>query len=112
VFDAAHAPPGLSHELDHRGLKVRFSRRGGTADELLEEMIAAEPDPRHLLVVSSDHSDQRAARQRGAELVRATKSSDSRQGPSAAGKSEKELVQMPNPFPPGFASDVLEDPEA
>ncbi|HEX5102411.1 MAG TPA: NYN domain-containing protein, partial [Pirellulaceae bacterium] len=63
VFDAAHAPPGLPREIEHRGLAVRFARRGGSADELLEELIAAEPDPRNLLVVSSDHRVQRAARQ-------------------------------------------------
>lgn len=123
VFDAVHAPPGLPHELNHRGLAVRFARRGGTADELLEEMIAAEPDARHLLVVSSDHRVQRAARQRGANyvdskpwqagLARVAKSrSDSGQAPSAASESEKEPIQMQNPFPPGYASDMLDDPEA
>src|SRR5512145_1807881 len=54
VFDAAQAPPGLPHAIEHRGLAVRFARRGRSADDLLEELILAEPDPRNLTVVSSD----------------------------------------------------------
>jgi predicted RNA-binding protein with PIN domain len=114
VFDALHAPPGLPRELVHRGLAVRFARRGGSADELLEELIAAEPDPRNLLVVSSDHRVQRAARQRGAgyvdsevwrqELARSTAAARSAQSPATG--SEKEPLSLPNPFPPGYASDL------
>jgi predicted RNA-binding protein with PIN domain len=120
VFDAAQAPPGLPRELVHRGLAVRFARRGGSADELLEELIAAEPDPRNLLVVSSDHRVQRTARQRGAnytdsqpwhaQLAQDAKSrAASEKLPPAAGESEKEQLVMPNPFPPGYASDLLGD---
>jgi predicted RNA-binding protein with PIN domain len=122
VFDAAQAPPGLPRELEHRGLKVRFARRGGSADELLEELIADEPDPRHLLVVSSDHRVQRAARQRGAsftdsepwqaELAQAARSrADSGQAQPAARESEKEAMPMSNPFPPGYGSDLLDEPD-
>jgi predicted RNA-binding protein with PIN domain len=116
VFDAAQAPPGLPHEIDHEGLMVRFARRGSTADALLEELIGAEPDPRNLLVVSSDHRVQRAARQRGARFV----DSDAwwRELPVARASSpdaesqidkEKDSPQLDNPFPPGYASDVGED---
>jgi predicted RNA-binding protein with PIN domain len=113
VFDAAYAPPGLPHELTHQRLAVRFSRRGRSADELLEDLIAAEPDPRHLLVISSDHRVQRAARQKGAkfadsetwhaELVRAAK-------PAASDRpTEKETADLANPFPPGYASDLADE---
>jgi predicted RNA-binding protein with PIN domain len=117
VFDAAHAPRGLPRAIEHEGLAVRFARRGGSADELLEELIAAEPDPRHLLVVSSDHRVQRAARQRGAsyadsetwklELERAKSGSSSSTPPAA--EAEKDQARGLNPFPPGYASDVLGD---
>src|SRR5688500_13777365 len=120
VFDASHAPPGLPREVDHLGLAVRFAPRGSSADALLEELIAAEPDARHLLVVSSDHRVQRAARQRGAsfidseawhaELVQAVKSrADSEQALSGVSESEKETMPMQNPFPPGYASDVADE---
>jgi predicted RNA-binding protein with PIN domain len=69
VFDATQAPPGLPHELAIAGLKVMFSRRGQDADALLEDLIAAERAPRELLVVSSDHRLQRAARQAGAKYA-------------------------------------------
>ena len=122
VFDAAHAPPGLPREIEHRGLAVRFALRGGSADELIEELIAAEPDPRHLLVVSSDHRVQRAARQRGAQYVdseawqaelkqTAKSDADSKQAAATTGESDKESLALQNPFPPGYGSDVLEDPD-
>lgn len=65
VFDGKDAPPGLPAESMHGKLSIVFSRRKTTADELIGEMIAEEPDPKHLLVVSSDHGVQRSARQRG-----------------------------------------------
>lgn len=120
VFDAVQAPPGLPRELTHHGLAVRFARRGGTADELLEDLIAAERDPRHLLVVSSDHRVQRAARQGGAqfadseswhaELTRAAQSmADAATTQPASGDSEKENLNIANPFPPGYGSDLLRE---
>lgn len=69
VFDATQAPPGLPHQLKIAGLQVLFSRHGQDADALLEDLIAAERAPRELLVVSSDHRVQRAARQRGARYA-------------------------------------------
>lgn len=111
VFDAAQAPPGLPRALSHRGLAVRFARRGRSADELLEELIATEPDPRNLTVVSSDHRVQRAARQRGARFIdsevwKTELLSSERARPV---ESEKLVGEIPNPFPPGYASDVLGD---
>lgn len=65
VFDGKDAPPGLPSQSSYEQITVLFSRRKATADELIAEMIAAEPQPKQLLVVSSDHGVQRAARQRG-----------------------------------------------
>ena len=67
VFDAAAAPPGLPSEYVRQEIGVRFARNRGDADELLEDLIEAAADPRNLVVVSSDHRVQRAARRRGAQ---------------------------------------------
>ncbi|MDX1947836.1 MAG: NYN domain-containing protein [Pirellulaceae bacterium] len=114
VFDAVHAPPGLAREATHEGLSVRFARRGGTADELLEELIAAEPDPRHLLVVSSDHRVQRAARQRGAQYLdsehwhaQVSRARSAENQPATADDAKAELP-LGNPFPPGYGDDLLQ----
>jgi predicted RNA-binding protein with PIN domain len=67
VFDGKDAPPGLPAHGTHERMQILFSRRRVTADELIAELIAEDPAPRELVVVSSDHGVQRAARQRGIE---------------------------------------------
>ncbi len=66
VFDAHDAPPGLPGTMDHRGLTVRFAVGYEDADSLIEELIRSDSTPRKLVVVSSDHRLQRAARRRRA----------------------------------------------
>lgn len=69
VFDAAEAPPGLPRSLVYEEMTIHFSSDYDNADELIEELIAAHNVPRSLLVVSSDHRLQRAARRRKAPFV-------------------------------------------
>ena len=66
VFDAAEAPPGLPHQVVHETMAIRYAANYEDADALIEELIAADHAPRSLLVVSSDHRIQRAARRRRA----------------------------------------------
>src|SRR5688500_15190902 len=63
VFDATQAPAGLPHALSFAGMSVLFSRGGQDADALLEDLLQGDRAPREMLVVSSDHRVQRAARQ-------------------------------------------------
>ena len=67
VFDARHAPPGLSRVQFHREMTVRFAPRDREADDVIEDLIRADSAPRRLTVVSSDHRVQRAARRRRAQ---------------------------------------------
>ena len=69
VFDAAGAPPGLPQLVTHEGMTVHYASNYADADELIEELIAAHHAPRTLLVVSSDHRLQRAAKRRRASFV-------------------------------------------
>jgi predicted RNA-binding protein with PIN domain len=69
VFDARNAPRGLPRVLEHRGMTVLFATAYETADELIEELIRADSAPRRLVVVSSDHQVQRAARRRRAKAI-------------------------------------------
>jgi predicted RNA-binding protein with PIN domain len=69
VFDATGAPPGLPTSTTHDGLTVYFARRHANADEMIEKLLDECRAPRSLLVVSSDHRIQRAARQHGASYV-------------------------------------------
>ena len=63
VFDA-QAAPAASPETNHRGVRVRFSFRR-TADDEIEELLAAEPVPARVTVVSNDARVQEAGRRRG-----------------------------------------------
>jgi uncharacterized protein len=69
VFDAQDPPPGLPRVVGHRGIVVRFAAKQETADELIEVLIREHSTPRKLVVVSSDHAVQRAARRRRATAV-------------------------------------------
>ena len=69
VFDANDAPWGLPRQVVHRNITVRFAAQYEEADDLIEELIRADSSPRRLVVVSSDHRIQRAARRRRAKAV-------------------------------------------
>jgi uncharacterized protein len=69
VFDARQPPWGLPRVVQHRGITVRFAAKYESADALIEELIQADSAPRRLIVVSSDHEIQRAARRRRAKAV-------------------------------------------
>ncbi len=69
VFDAAGAPPGLPKTVHHEHVTVRYAREYADADALLEELIEQHRAPRSLLVISSDHRVQRAARRRGSKYM-------------------------------------------
>jgi predicted RNA-binding protein with PIN domain len=137
VFDAAGAPPGLPQSITHEGMTVHFARRHSNADEMIEELLEQWSSPRSLVVVSSDHRVQRAARQRGAtfvdsekwyaEIVAARRQRDITAEDVAAKPSGKptpdelaywlgQFGETPNagpdfesPFPPGYADDLDED---
>jgi predicted RNA-binding protein with PIN domain len=59
VFDAIEAPSGLERQFRHGEIAVMFAEPGHDADSLIEE----------LLVVSSDHRLQKAAKQRRGKSV-------------------------------------------
>jgi uncharacterized protein len=55
--------------VDYRGITVRFASRYADADSLIEELIRHDDSPRRLVVVSSDHRLQRAAKRRRAAAI-------------------------------------------
>lgn len=64
VFDGAEVS-GSAARPSARGVRVRFSPPGVTADEVIAELVAAEPEGRPLLVVSSDAEVAAHARRAG-----------------------------------------------
>jgi predicted RNA-binding protein with PIN domain len=69
VFDASGAPPGLPRTIHHDGMTVHFAPRHSDADEMIEDLLQQYRAPKSLVVVSSDHRVQRAARSCGATFV-------------------------------------------
>ncbi|BCY06517.1 NYN domain-containing protein [Actinoplanes sp. L3-i22] len=64
VFDGAERVHGLPPAP--RGVRVLFSRKGMTADELIRQLVRAEPPGRPLVVVSSDREVADGVRRHGA----------------------------------------------
>lgn len=67
VFDGAERLPVAP--ASPRGVRVRFSDIGHTADELIGRLVGAEPRGRSLIVVSTDGEVADAARRAGAYAV-------------------------------------------
>ncbi|MEH0937389.1 NYN domain-containing protein [Micromonospora psammae] len=64
VFDGAERMHGLPPTP--RGVRVLFSRKGETADELIRRLVRAEPSGRPVVVVSSDREVADGVRRHGA----------------------------------------------
>ncbi|MCA9268844.1 MAG: NYN domain-containing protein [Planctomycetales bacterium] len=69
VFDSKFAPPGLPREESMCGITLLYAKDYDEADDLIEELIDIDRDPRRLVVVSGDHRLHRAARRRRATPV-------------------------------------------
>ena len=67
VFDG-HAPDGL---VAPPRVEVRFAERGGrdAADDVIAGLVAADPDPASLHVVTSDAELARRVREHGADVT-------------------------------------------
>jgi uncharacterized protein len=137
VFDAAGAPPGLPQTIKHDGITVHFAQRHSDADEMIEELLEQCRAPRSLLVISSDHRVQRAARHVGASFIdsevwyserlaicreRRSTAEDAAAKPTGDltaselnywlrefGGTTGRKAETENPFPPGYAEDIRED---
>ena len=70
VFDAASSSsrPVVSSP---RGVKVRFSPEGVIADDVIRDLVAAEPEGRVVVVVTSDQEVARDVVRAGARSVSA-----------------------------------------
>ena len=69
VFDAREPPEHLPRQTTSRGIRILFAVDQPSADELIIELIEADADPRHLLVVSSDRQIRDAARRHRATAI-------------------------------------------
>tara|TARA_R110002049_G_scaffold2750_8_gene22319 strand:+ start:281099 stop:281650 length:552 start_codon:yes stop_codon:yes gene_type:complete len=67
VFDAANPPQDRPSEYHVEGIEIRFAVDYPEADDLIEELILTHSAPKQLMVVSSDHRIQVAAKRRGCE---------------------------------------------
>jgi predicted RNA-binding protein with PIN domain len=134
VFDAAGAPPGLPRTISHQEMTIHFAPRHSDADEMIEDLLMQHKAPKSLVVVSSDHRVQRAARSRGAAFVDSDVWYAERQAAlreenaaKAVAKPDvqptadevahwlRQFGEIPtgeessDPFPPGYGEDIREE---
>ena len=64
MFDGAERVVGLPPAP--RGVRVLFSHKGETADELIRRLVRAEPAGRPIIVISSDREVADGVRRHGA----------------------------------------------
>lgn len=69
VFDGTEGGNRQIAQHLHENMTVIFSAAGTHADDVLEDLIAAHSAPRQILLVSSDHRLQKAARKRRGRFV-------------------------------------------
>src|SRR5262249_22660364 len=68
VFDASASPRNAPSRQVYKGILVLFAKRG-SADDLIEELIAEERYPEDLIVVSDDNRLRLAGHRRGCSLL-------------------------------------------
>jgi uncharacterized protein len=71
VFDASVHPGDFALDAEYRGLSILFALGDENADARIEQLIAADPNPRALTVVSSDRRIRQAAIRRRTRSVTA-----------------------------------------
>ena len=69
VFDAFETPDQAPGRFEVDGMQIVFAAAGGDADAEIELRIRRHSAPKQLLIVSSDHRLQKAARRRRAGFV-------------------------------------------
>ncbi len=69
VFDAGNSPYGTQRHSKLAGMTILYSPQNSDADTVIEELIAGHSAPKQVLLVSSDHRLQKAARRRRASFI-------------------------------------------
>lgn len=93
VFDAVDGPGHLGSMVRYKGIAVEYAVDAESADERIEDLIAAHGNPRSLTVVSSDHRIRRAAARRKAKSL----SADDFWVHLDASKARRLIVARPEP---------------
>jgi hypothetical protein len=122
VFDSERPSRRLPDRVSFKHLHVHFATDHPRADDLIEDLIRGEPAPEKLLVVSSDHRLQAAAKRRGAKFIDSDAWIEALDGlhgdrPRIDRESEElglathernleKPVELANPFPEGYAEDL------
>ncbi|MCA9198296.1 MAG: NYN domain-containing protein [Planctomycetales bacterium] len=113
VFDAPDKKFGLPDAYAFAGIELRFARTYNSADDLIEQLIQADPCPERLVVVSSDHRIHRFAARRKAACFDSDVWFDhlvERRPPAASEK--KEVADTTKPVPAASTDEWLAEFES
>ncbi|GAB4145279.1 MAG: NYN domain-containing protein [Planctomycetaceae bacterium] len=94
VFDAQNAPGNSPRSSQFEDMQILFAS-GSDADTLIEQLIVQHSAPRQVILVSSDHRLQKAARKRRARSVDSEVFADEleRHGPISDNPASKFAIQ-------------------
>lgn len=76
VFDGQRADGDFSTTKSQGGVRVIYSRRGQTADEIIKQLVEEAPYPQDIMVVSSDREIADFVKSRGASVAGARSLAD------------------------------------
>ncbi len=76
VFDGFNADTDFPAVKRQGGVEVIYSRRGQTADEVIKQMVEQDPNPRDIMVVSSDREISDFVKSLGASVTGARSLAD------------------------------------
>ncbi len=69
VFDGGKSPPPEPTPILAPGLEVIFSKRGQSADEVIERLVATQKAPAQLLVITEDKVERQVCEGFGAQVA-------------------------------------------
>ncbi len=97
VFDAINGPRDVARQFEVNDMEILFAQPDSDADTLIEQIVATHSAPRQLVVVSSDHRLQRAAKRRRASSIDSEQFSD---------RLERRRTAAPEPRDPPSAETI------
>ncbi|MFZ0391978.1 MAG: NYN domain-containing protein [Calditrichia bacterium] len=92
IFDSRERQPSAGNP-SRKNVRVRFSRPGQEADEVIQQLVRKSANPATVRVVSSDRQIQHTARDHGAQVMEALEFWNSLHTPAAPRRNKQQAAE-------------------